>query len=375
MTSFKKKIISALLTLLLLALLVITFLVSPWGQPLSKALLLVPEVSPDFPIKPLAYLTKEPKLTEVKIPTDYGEIGADLYRPNDDKKHPGIVVALGTEVTRKNGELIPFARSLARLGYTVLIPDLPDFIAGYVWTNSSEVLISSYEFLENQSFVESEKIGLLGFCVGGSQSIVAAEDERISNDVSFVVALTPYYNFFTLSEEILAGKVAGEYGIDLTIKSLQKGFINYITDQKEKQLLSSHFLEEKEISNQEIEELSPEAKSIYLFLSNKDNSKFPELWGAIPAGGKDLLARLSPDTKISDLKAKLFIVYDEGYTYIPESQARHWKDISSSNKNVSVTVIQSLQHVKIKPRLPRWELTKLVFQLSGFIYKVLYATS
>jgi hypothetical protein len=371
---WKKAILTNLAVILTILVSLTLFFMTPWGKPMFKATLLLPEVSPEIPFHPLRIFSKPPIIEEVEIPVNDKKIKADLYRPKDNKKHPGIIVALGTDVTRKNAELIPVARALSRLDYVVLVPDLPDFIAGFVWTDSSEILVSSYSFLENQRFIEKEKMGFLGFCVGGAQAIVAAEDQRISERVSTIVALTPYFNFYTLSEEILAGNVKGEYGIEATIKSLQKGFLNYVSDKQEKQLLIDHFLDGKELSSEEINKLSVEAKNIYSFLSNKDKSNFGILWENLPTKGKELLTNLSPDAKISNLKAKLFIVYDKGYTFIPKSQADYWKDIASSHK-ISISVIQSLEHVKVKPRLPRWELTKLGFQLFIFMSKVLSVIS
>lgn len=369
MKFWKRAILINLAIVLAVVAVLAIFFATPFGRPVFKTILLIPEVLPEFPVKPLKFFSKEPKIEEISLQIPGKEIKADLYRPNDNKRHPGLVVALGTDVTRKNSVLVPVVHALARLGFVVLVPDLPDFISGFVWTDSSEALISSFEFLEKQNFIVNDKMGFFGFCVGGSQSIVVSEDPRISERVSFVIALTPYYNLFSLTEKALAGGVRGEYGIEATIKSVQKGFINYIEGEKERQLLLEHFIDGNKLSDEELDGLSSEAKSIYQVLSNQDRENFANLWQTFPPKGKELLSRLSPDTKIDKLKAKLYILYDKGYTFIPKSEAELWEDVPA-NKKISIVEIQSFQHVTPQPNLPRWELTKLSFQLFVFIYKV-----
>src|SRR3989344_9066537 len=113
MASFKKKIINALLTLLLLILLFVTFLITPWGRPVLKTLLLVPEVVPDFPIRPLKFFSREPTIEEVTLKVGDKDIKADLYKPNDNKTHPAIILTLGVVVTRKD-KVIKIGRASCR---------------------------------------------------------------------------------------------------------------------------------------------------------------------------------------------------------------------------------------------------------------------
>src|SRR3990167_7212787 len=77
------------------------FFATPWGRPVLKTLLLVPEVVPNFPIRPLKFFSREPTIEEITLKVGDKDIKADLYKPNDNKKHPAVVFTLGTIVTRK----------------------------------------------------------------------------------------------------------------------------------------------------------------------------------------------------------------------------------------------------------------------------------
>src|SRR3989344_162820 len=318
MASFKKKIINALLTLLLLILLFVTFLITPWGRPVLKTLLLVPEVVPNFPIRPLKFFSREPTIEEITLKVGDKDIKADLYKPNDNKKHPAVVFTLGTIVTRKDEAVTKFAQSLSRSGFIVLVPDLPDFLSGFVWTDSVETLTSSVEFLDKQPFVNRQKIGFAGFCVGASASIIAAEDSAIADKVSFISAISPYFDMRAGSEAVVTGHAKNSNG-DLVVwqpaqiskDAVVRGFVNAVGDENERILLRTRFLEDKALTVEQINGFSQGALSIYNFLGNTDPAKSDEVWDGMPGDYKDIISELSPSTKINNLKAKIFVLNDK----------------------------------------------------------------
>ena len=376
MIFFKKKIISALLTLLLLTLLAGFFLISPWGRPVKSLILLVPEVTPNFPVKLLTLFSSEPNVSEVKVNTSIGETTADIYRPADNKKHPAVVFTLGTLVTRKDAQVVKFGKALSRVGFVVLIPDLPDFLSGIVWTDSVETLISSVEYLDRQEFVDRQKIGFAGFCVGASASIVAAEDKRIADKVAFISAVSPYFDLFSTVDAIVTRKTPNESGnsvkwepADLTVLTFYNGFINYIQNQEQKDLLKVHFLNEKEFSEEEMAKLTGDSRIIYEILSSKDKESLDEQMKVLPQGGKDLLTALSPSAKIGDLRAKLFIINDKKDTYVPENEGRKFKE-NIVKDNVYFIEVDSFEHVNPSTHLKRWSALKQVFYLSRYLYNV-----
>src|SRR3989344_2041228 len=226
--------IKIILTLILLLLI---FLISPVGRPAYKAFLLVSESVPNFPIKPLNLLTKNPRVEQIEFRLENKNVNAALYRPAVEGKHPAIIFTLGILFSRDNPNVVKFAQALARTGYVVLVPDLPDFLTGFVWTDSIDTLIASVEYLDGQEFVNKDKIGFTGFCVGGSAAIIASENEKIAKKVNFIATISPYYDLISLSEAVILkqAKVDDEEFITwrpakLSTETVQKGFINYVPD-------------------------------------------------------------------------------------------------------------------------------------------------
>src|SRR3990167_10315953 len=131
---WKKAILINLAVILAIVAGLAVFFTTPFGQPALKTILLVPEVVPSFPVKPLGWVSKAPAVSEVNLQVGDKDIKADLYKPQDNKMHPAIVFTLGTVITRKDETVAKFAKTLSRLGLVVLVPDLPDFLSGFVWT-------------------------------------------------------------------------------------------------------------------------------------------------------------------------------------------------------------------------------------------------
>ena len=51
-----------------------------------------------------------------------------------------------------------------------------------------DALVGVFEYLEEQAYVDPERIGYMGLSVGGSLALLAAADERVAERVDYVVA-------------------------------------------------------------------------------------------------------------------------------------------------------------------------------------------
>ena len=378
---WKKALLVNLAVILAIVASLAIFFATPWGRPALKTMLLVPEVVPNFPVKPLKLFSKKPKIEEVSLKVDGREVKANLYRLPDNKKHPAVVFILGILYSKDNPNVTSTAEILSRSGFVVLVPDLPDFQSGFVWIDSVNTLISSVEFLDKQNFVDQKKIGFAGFCVGASAAIIAAEDERIANKVNFIAAISPYFDLYSTVDAIRGRQIIDDDGslqswepAGLTIETFYKGFINYIADEKERALLTRYFLEEDTDFRITVGELSEEAQDIYEFLINKDSQKLKESWSFIPQGGKELLTLLSPSTKIKQLKAKLFVLNDKKDTFVPRGEGERLAKALPKDQ-ISFTEVDSFEHVNPATRLERWAAIKGLFQHGRYLYNVLSEVS
>jgi carboxymethylenebutenolidase len=131
----------------------------------------------------------DPALTssEVKFDsTDGAPIDAYLTRPKGDVKRPAVEVIHGWDGITDHVRDV--ARRLAKAGYMALVPDLLSRQGGTSSFSSSEAAIAAgrklddetitkdltggINYLKGQSFVGANKIGVIGFCWGGSKALL-----------------------------------------------------------------------------------------------------------------------------------------------------------------------------------------------------------
>lgn len=144
------------------------------------------KVFPMLPSRPIDWVTKTPVVEKVRYPTRFGEVEGDLYRPAGGGPHPGIVVCLGIVPFGVDHAQVPvLGKALARAGFVALLywsPAMRDFRLD---PEDIENISLAYHWLIEQPYVDPARSGLLGTCVGGSFSLMAAASSLIRNRVAF----------------------------------------------------------------------------------------------------------------------------------------------------------------------------------------------
>lgn len=127
--------------------------------------------------------------TTVSISTSDGAMSAHLARPAGDGKHPAVLVIM--EAFGLNAHIKSVADRLAAEGYVALAPDMyyreQDAVVGYDQLPEAIRLMTSLrddaivadvsaaiQYLQGQSFVRADRIGITGFCMGGRISFLSA---------------------------------------------------------------------------------------------------------------------------------------------------------------------------------------------------------
>ena len=125
----------------------------------------------------------------VKVPAADGPMPAYLVRPDGGGKFPAVIVCM--EAFGLNAHIKDVAGRIAAEGYVALAPDLyyrqPNSVVGYDQLPEAIQLMTSLRddgiaadmagavsYLQSQSFVRGDRIGITGFCMGGRISFLTA---------------------------------------------------------------------------------------------------------------------------------------------------------------------------------------------------------
>lgn len=267
-----------------------------------KAILLLSEEFPQIPVKPLGLVTKTPDHRVVEFDSNNGKVIADLFIPIVGKKHPALILAMGVRIQEKDKPIIlHFGRTMARLGHVVLWPRLKILDQGIPSFEEPETFVRGFEYLEKLEGVDPKRISFMGFSVGSSVAMVAAQNPRIGDRVHAFVFFGGYYSAF-------------DYVASLITKTA-------ILDSKEilwspADGATGHI---KEILERE------DAKNLLeLFQDNNLTTSYTmaqNLVGKVPETERMILEKLNPSQNVGGLSSRIFILHDKKDSYVPYAES------------------------------------------------------
>ena len=146
---------------LLIIILMVILVLSPQGKASIKAVLFIPQILPDIPVKPLEYLCGTPIRQEIVFTSSVGISEGDIYLPSGDGVHPGVVFFMGIVPPERDEErIVALAEGLARTGMVVLIPWLDTQTHNRLMADDIEILVDGFEYLQNHERTDRTRVGM-----------------------------------------------------------------------------------------------------------------------------------------------------------------------------------------------------------------------
>jgi len=313
---------------------------------------MMPDLFAELPVSPLKLTTSEPIKEEVTFHYGSREVVADLYRPSGGDRHGAVVVVIGAAPrARTDPRAVRLAKSAARAGVVVLIPELEHLLDDKMVPEEIEALVAAFRYLREQEFVDGERVGYLGFSVGAGMALVAASDPRISDDVAFFGSFGGYYDLpdviaAVTSETITYSSQREDWHPDdRAVRVLQRSLIYHVDDAGDRDILTRIFLEDDESARQELGELSPRSRLIFELLDNRDPDRAQELLAQLWPQDVAILRRLSPSASIDGLRTELFIVHDRHDKFIPYAESRRLAEAARGRGDVYYAELDLFRHV------------------------------
>lgn len=303
------------------------------GRTTVKSLLFLPNLIPDFPVRPINWVTRTPDRIEVTFSDGVTTWSGDLYLPATAAPHPGIIVALGvTPAGRDDRRVKRLGDGLARMGVVALIPYSQSLIEKRVTPGDIDFLVEAYLFLAARPEVDPARVGYLGVCVGSSLSLLAAQDPRISGSVSFVNWFGGYYRL----DELIASVVSQSYEREgrviawkpdrLTEEVVRLRLFDLVDAPEERALLRRDVIDGQRLTETERAGLSSTAAAVLRVFQAESLDQARALIRRLPPEAHELFRTLSPATNMDRIQARLFLMDDTGDRLIPYVQTRELAD-------------------------------------------------
>lgn len=309
---------------LLLAMVSVIVAVTPQGQSYLRAALLVQAMVSQPGKALLNGITPQPSPQTVGIPVSDAPIKGRLYWPESTHPKGGIVLSLGYPANIDDPQVALLAEHMARIGIAVLVPQLPGLEAGQLRSTDVDVLVNSTKWLADQSSTPL-RVGLFGFCAGGSLALLAAEDPRISSQLALVAVLGGYFDLPTVMRAVIAQGYL-EHGQwrewappRETLELFTWNMLRLAATPRDRDIIRQHLAEAD--PGAPPADLSPSGTLVLKGLSGDDPETVDLLITALPLDIYAEFTWLSPSTKIHQLVAPVFLMHDFDDPFMPSTEA------------------------------------------------------
>ena len=335
----------------------------------SEAALALEDLAAGMLPSRLSTQTAAPERETVRYPTPLGERTADLYRSLDGSL-AGIVLVPGAAARGyRDSRVIAVARTLARLRFAVLVPDMPGVRSYRVRETDAREVAEAFDWLLTRPGLAPEgRAGIAGFSYGAGPVLIAAMQPDIHTKVRFVMNVGGYYDLHNVIAYFTTGyagtgaalamdgtradglraphpyseAVFVRSNLDLLERPADRGFMssyaNYLVDSS---------AEEEEPSPGT---LAPDARAFYRLLINHDPSAVPHMIEDLSGDMRQLIESLNPAAHdLSRLQARLILLHGRSDNLIPYTESVALAQALPEGQ-ARLFLIDGLAHVNLKPQ-------------------------
>ncbi|HLZ69482.1 MAG TPA: hypothetical protein VKV26_06160 [Dehalococcoidia bacterium] len=301
--------------------------ISPPTRLAARTLTLLPSFFAALPGSPIDLVTARPVREVVELPPVDGYVRAHIYRPPHGR-HPALVLSLGLDPAPPDDvRVVRLMDGLARSGLVAVLVESEALNGDRLAPDLPRALVEGVQFAAEQPYTRPDRVGIFGFSVGGSLAIVAATDPAIRDRLRNVDA---FGSFATLGDALLS---IGTHTLDdrgavrpwnpngIASEHLTNVLLAGLDDAQEAAALHGYFVE-GDVHALDGVNLSPEGQAIKGLLSSRDRAEGKSYVPALPASLQANLAALSPLPRVSQVRARLFIMYDRDDPLLPFTGSR-----------------------------------------------------
>ncbi len=366
----------------------VALLILPWPRgPRSfvKTLLFVTQVLP-LPAKPLQWLTRSPVREQVTYTCSQGEGSGDLYRPAGGGKRAGVMVFLGIiPVPQDDPRVVNLGSALARLGFIALFPWSKAMMDRRITPEEPGNMVQAFNRLADIEEVDADRLGMVGFCVGGSVLALAASDPRINDKVAFLSAFGAYYDIGDVMAQIASHTSAFHGDQDhweanhLSKEVLAFQGVENLEADYDRQALTKLFQEGDPSSTEVPDGLSADGEIVFRLLRSMTVSGLEhrlsiedaqDLVSGLSPSYRARLDSISPKSIIGTLKARVLIAHDLEDDLVPVEESRRLAEALASRGNVTLTEFSLFSHVTPDKKVDKVTFFKEATKLFRYAYSI-----
>jgi pimeloyl-ACP methyl ester carboxylesterase len=273
----------------------------------------------------------------------------DLYAAVPGRAPTGLVVVPGAAVAGKDDpRLRRFASAMARVGFTVLVPDIESERSLRLGPDNIDAVADAVDWLAGQHL----RVGAVAISYAVGPTILAGLRE--GDKLAFIVGIGGYYDltavvgFFTTGRYFEDGawrdRHPNPYGKWLFLRSNAARLWDS-GDQALLGLMAERRLADPQARIDDLApRLTPTARPIYDLMVNTQPERVPALLRALPPGvGDDIAALDLKGRDLSGLKAHLLLIHGRDDSIVPSGESRK---LAAAAPSAELFVVDDLRHTE-----------------------------
>jgi pimeloyl-ACP methyl ester carboxylesterase len=306
--------------------------------------------------------TSEPLREAVAYRIDGRGYQGDLYRPAEGRGAPLVLVPGAAPEGKDDRRLVATAKSLARVRFMVLVPDIESLRRLHVSATDAEEIAAAVRHLAERSGTGSEAaVGIVAISYAAGPAMIAALTPPAGDLVRFVVTIGGYYDLEAVTTFFTTGRYRespdvpwryrrpNAYGKWVFLRSNA----SRLDQPRDRVLLDAMATRKLRDLNADIGDLvprlGPEARSVYALLANRDPLKVPSLIAALPAPIRTEIATLDLKRRdLSRLGAEAILVHGRDDPIIPETESMALAEALPEGRG-HLYLVDNLAHVDLAP--------------------------
>ena len=294
--------------------------------------------------KPLNLFSEAPQRTS--LPYRAAAPGADpdlaeLWLPSwasADRPAGAMLLVVGVNNLGRNHPSIErVADGLARTGVAVLVPDSQTLLEGRLEVGEIDGVVRAFQLLAARPEVDRQRVGIVGFSVGGSLALLAAGDPRISTQVRWVNAFGAFADASTYLAAVSAhayratdGEAVPWTPTPLAREVYLRFLLDQVGDEDDRRLLDAAFAEAIMAAARPPPEVTlrasletDAARSVHDLLTASSLDEADDAIAALPSAALAFIDAISPARHLEGISADVHLMHETEDHHVPfvESQA------------------------------------------------------
>lgn len=325
-----------------------------FGRPIvwAEAVLVMWDVAAGGQLTLWQRLTAEPGKQPMRWETGEG----DLYLPASPTRAAMVLVPGAAVLGRDEPRLQAFARTLARAGFAVLVPELPEVRQLVLSRADGDRVADALRQLNSR--LPELPLGVAAISYAAAPAIIAAIEDDLAPRIAFVVAIGSYRDAYTTIRFVTTGAFrprgdSREFRLEpnahgrWAILRANAGRLDDPSDARLLQQIAQRRYRDRDADiSREAAMLGPQGRAVLALVDNRDPDAVNRLIEDLPESVRREIDGLNlAFYDLSKLRGHLILVHGRSDHMVPYSESQDLA-AAASKARVSLFLIDDIGHVE-----------------------------